>query len=258
MTDGSAIAFRTLGGEGADCLLIHGFASDRLSWLGNSPALLPLARVHALDLPGHGESGFDVGDGSPLELSRRLEAELDGRNLARLHIVAHSLGGGIALMLAGRRPDLVSSLALIAPAGLGIGVDAAFLRDFPEAQDADTVMALLRRLVVRPVLMGKQIAQRVLDQLSKPRSREALRLIGSQLAKSDVELRDAARAVAKSGIPRLVVWGAEDRINPLDTARLDAFDGETHIIEAAAHLPHIEAAKAVNELLSGFLSRHRG
>lgn len=255
---GGGLAFKTLGGEGADCLLVHGFASDRLSWLGNSPALLPLARVHALDLPGHGESGFDAGDGSPLELSRRLEAELVGRDLARLHIVAHSLGGGIALMLAARRPDLVSSLALIAPAGLGAGVDAAFLRDFPEAQDADTVMALLRRLVVRPVLMGKQIAQRVLDQLSKPGSREALRLIGSQLAQGDAELHDAARAVAASGIPRLVVWGADDRINPLDRARLDAFGGETHIIEAAAHLPQIENAKTVNDLLAGFLSRHRG
>ena len=54
-----ALAFKTLGGEGHDVVLIHGFGSDRLSWLGNSPALMPLAKLHALDLPGHGDSSLE-------------------------------------------------------------------------------------------------------------------------------------------------------------------------------------------------------
>lgn len=32
----AGLAFKTLGGEGEDIVLIHGFGSDRLSWLGNS------------------------------------------------------------------------------------------------------------------------------------------------------------------------------------------------------------------------------
>ena len=66
----SDITFKTLGGEGPDLVLIHGFGSDRLSWAGNSPALMEVARVHSLDLPGHGDSlGAEVGDGSPLALA---------------------------------------------------------------------------------------------------------------------------------------------------------------------------------------------
>ena len=118
------IAFRTLGGEGPDCLLIHGFGSDRLSWLGTTPALLPVVKVHALDLPGHGESGTDVGDGSLPGLARQVEAELAARALTRVHIIGHSLGGGIGLLLAAERPELVASLALLAPAGLGASIDA--------------------------------------------------------------------------------------------------------------------------------------
>ncbi len=63
------IAFKTLGGDGRDIVLIHGFGSDRLSWLGNSPALMPLGRVHALDLPGHGDSRLDIQDVRPRDLA---------------------------------------------------------------------------------------------------------------------------------------------------------------------------------------------
>ena len=60
----SDITFKTLGGEGPDLVLIHGFGSDRLSWAGNSPALMTVARVHSLDLPGHGDSlAAEAGDG---------------------------------------------------------------------------------------------------------------------------------------------------------------------------------------------------
>lgn len=249
------IAFRTLGGTGPDCLLIHGFGSDRLSWLGNTPALQPVAKVHALDLPGHGESGLEVGDGTLTSFAEQIAAVMDAHNLPAVHIVAHSLGSGIGLMLAARRPDLVASLALIAPAGLGSGVNAEFLKAYPEATDADTVMSLLRQLVVRPQLMGKQIAQRVLDQLARPGARQALRRIASQLSASEDAIHREAMTVAARGIPRLVLWGAEDRINPIDQSRLARFGGEQHVIAATGHLPHIENPKAVNGLLADFLAR---
>ena len=250
-----AIAFRTLGGSGADCLLLHGFGSDRLSWLGNLPALLPLATIHALDLPGHGESGLDAGDGSPLTLARRIEAELDARKLRSVHIIAHSLGGGVALLLADRRPELVASLALIAPAGLGEGVDAGFLHAYPELADAAAATELLQRLVVRPQLIGKQIAARVLEHLARPGARDALQRIATGFIEGEGGLRQAAVAATARVTPRLTIWGQEDAINRPSAARLEAFGGEQHVIAAAAHLPHIETAKQVNSLLAGFLQR---
>ena len=42
-----------VGGEGPDLLLIHGFASDRLSWAATAHAFLATRRVWAVDLPGH-------------------------------------------------------------------------------------------------------------------------------------------------------------------------------------------------------------
>jgi pyruvate dehydrogenase E2 component (dihydrolipoamide acetyltransferase) len=251
-----ALAFKTLGGEGQDVVLIHGFGSDRLSWLGNSPALMPLAKVHALDLPGHGESGLDVGNGSLEALADNVEATLDAQGIAKAHLVAHSLGGGIALLMAARKPERIASLALIAPAGLGIQVDATFLKAYPEAADAETALALLQRLVTRPVLINKMTVQRVLSQLGREGAREALRAIGSALANNEEALRAATAIVATQGIPRMVIWGAQDMINPFSHSRLEAFGGSHHVIADAGHLPHIESAKAANAHLVAFLQKH--
>lgn len=249
----SGIAFKTLGGEGQDIVLIHGFGSDRLSWLGNSPALLPLARVHALDLPGHGESSVDVGDGTPATLASRVRDCLDAQGLGRVHIVAHSLGGGIAMLLAAEDPQRVASLSLIAPAGLGTGVNRDFLSTYPALTDAESTAIQLRRLVTRPILINKMTVQRVLDQLNREGARDALRLIATQLVAHEGGIATASLEVAKLGIPRLALWGGSDAINPPDANRIAAFGGTNAMIAGAGHLPHIEAAKAVNTALVEFL-----
>ena len=143
----SDITFKTLGGEGPDLVLIHGFGSDRLSWAGNSPALMEVARVHSLDLPGHGDSlAAEAGDGSPLALAELVADALDANGIKQAHLLGHSLGGSIAIVLALAEPARVLSLSLLAPAGLGRGIDREFLAAFPELASKESAEALLQRL----------------------------------------------------------------------------------------------------------------
>jgi pimeloyl-ACP methyl ester carboxylesterase len=247
------ISFAALGGSGPNALLLHGFGSDRWSWMATQPAIESIATAFALDLPGHGDSGMDVGDGGVLTLARRIAGELDRRGLSKLHIIAHSLGGGLALILASLRPDLVASLILIAPAGLGEGVDPAFLAAFPKLETADETEALLRRLVVRPRLIGKTLAARVLDHLHKPGARAALQKIAEGLSNGAGALEDAARTVAARDLPRLVIWGESDAINPLAPDKAARFGGEFRLAAGAGHLPQIEVTRVVNGAIADFL-----
>ena len=48
---------------GAPVVFIHGFGGDLNNWLFNQPALAESRTTYALDLPGHGGSSKDVGDG---------------------------------------------------------------------------------------------------------------------------------------------------------------------------------------------------
>jgi pimeloyl-ACP methyl ester carboxylesterase len=248
------IALETLGGKGPHALLIHGFGSDRMSWLANQQALETVATVSALDLPGHGASDMDVGDGSVAALTSRVEALIEARGLGPATLIGHSLGAGVALALAARRPDLTRALILISPPGLGAEIDASFLTTFSRLSSPDETEAFLRRLVVRPRLIGKPLIGLVLAQLAKPGARRALGSIADHIVADPAILESAAAAVAASPIPRLAIWGEKDAINPLSHAKLAAFGGETRIIADAGHLPHVENQRMVNAEMTRFLA----
>ncbi|WP_421692700.1 alpha/beta fold hydrolase [Aestuariivirga sp.] len=251
----SGIAFKTGGGEGPDLVLIHGFGSDRLSWIGNTPALMQVARVHALDLPGHGDSlDVDCGDASPAALAVQVSRVLAENSIARAHLVGHSLGGGIAMLMAAKHPERVASLTLIAAAGLGTGIDHAFLTRFPGLSEIDETTGLLHRLVVRPQLINRLTVQRVIEQLARPGARDALSRIAAGIIATEAQLSETAQQIALLDVPRLVVFGTEDRINPPDLAAINRFGGTSLLIPSAGHLPHIEAAAQVNRAVATLLS----
>ncbi|MDP4299347.1 alpha/beta fold hydrolase [Leptothrix discophora] len=247
---------KRLGGAGPDAVLLHGYGSDSLSWVVNQTALQTAATLHAVDLPGHGSADTAVDDGRVATLAARVAQALDAAGLTRLNLVGHSLGGAVALRLAQVRPDLVASLALIAPAGLGLGVDATFLDTYPDLEDAVQASALMQRLVVQPRLIGRVLVARVLAQLGEPGRRDALRRIAQALRDEAATLEATAEAIGRTpptALPRLVIWGAQDRINPPDPDRLARFGAETVLAPEAGHLPHVESAALVNEALRAFL-----
>ena len=249
------IAFFPLGGEGPPALLLHGFGSDHLLWLANQQAIAEVASVAAIDLPGHGGSSMDVGEGTLNDLAGRVAALLDRKGMRKVHLIGHSLGGGVALVLAERRPDLVASLVLIAPAGLGRGVDRLFLAEFPRLTAPDAAAALLQRLVVRPRLINKFMVGRILDHLARPGAREAFERIAHGIATSEAAIARAAAQVSLRAAPRLVVWGKEDAISPVSEERLAMLGGEVLLVDDAGHLPQVESPRLVNETIVKFLAR---
>ena len=62
---------------------------------------------------------------------------------------------------------MVKSLALIAPMGLGHGVDGQFLQSLVNVQSVDESLRLLQQLFVRKQLVNKMLAKRLLDHLNK-------------------------------------------------------------------------------------------
>jgi pyruvate dehydrogenase E2 component (dihydrolipoamide acetyltransferase) len=240
------------GTSGAPVLLIHGFGADRMSWLANQQELARAGRIFALDLPGHGET--PPGPGGLDDLRLAVEQALDASGIGPVHIIAHSLGGAVAIALAAARPDLVRSLAIIAGAGLGHGLSESFLDEFPRLNTPKDAEALLQRLVSRPRLINKFMVARVLEYLRIPGVREGLVALAATLRDIDAALKPSVDAVCASPIPRLAIWGLLDRIVPLDADRLARFSADPLIIADAAHLPHVEAARVVNQRLLDWLS----
>ena len=114
------------------------------------------AAVHAVDLPGHGASGKDVGDGSLAGLADVLVGFLDALGISHAHLVGHSLGGAVVAAAARSVPEKVASLTLLAPAGYGPDADAEYLRGSPRPCPRRELKPLVGRLFADPSLVTRQ------------------------------------------------------------------------------------------------------
>lgn len=100
-------------GEGEPMLFIHGAIwADFLRPLAEQPAFSAFQRIR-YHRRGYGESGGPAG-GFDLQAAD-IVALLDHLGLDRAHLVGHSEGAMIALVLASSYPDRVRSLALLEP-----------------------------------------------------------------------------------------------------------------------------------------------
>lgn len=244
------------GGSGAPLLLVHGFGADRRTFTANQPALSAVADVWSLDLPGHGASPWAEGaTPSAAAFADAILRALDAAGVERIDMVGHSLGGAVSGVFAARYPDRIRSLTVLAASGLGRPVPRVFVETLPTLTDVEATEHLLQRLFVRKSLANRRLALYMLDELEKPGRRAALSHIASEMTAISAEADAAFRTVAESGLPRLVVWGAGDAVNPLDEERLAAVGGERFVVPDVGHLPHVEAAVAVNRRLPEFLAR---
>ncbi|NHN36971.1 alpha/beta hydrolase [Pseudomaricurvus alcaniphilus] len=99
-------------------LLVHGSLDHCRSWDWTAQALADQWHVIAVDLRGHGDSAWSPeGNYSMMSHAYDLAQLVHQLQLAPVNIVAHSLGGGVALRYAGLYPQNVARLVVIE--GLG-------------------------------------------------------------------------------------------------------------------------------------------
>ncbi|WP_327313065.1 alpha/beta fold hydrolase [Streptomyces sp. NBC_01235] len=94
---------------------VHGLGAASAVYHAHIAARPELASRRSLfvDLPGHGISDRPVDFGYTLEEhADALAAALDAADVTGAELVAHSMGGSVAIVLAHRRPDLVARLVL--------------------------------------------------------------------------------------------------------------------------------------------------
>ena len=140
-------------GRGPSVLAIHGQPGLGSDWDGVLALLDSTHRVLAPDRPGYGQSGGEpVGMVANAEMLADLLVE---RGAGPATVVGHSYGGGIAVLLAARRPEVVSGLVLVGSVGRADSVGAIdHALAWPWAGEALTAAGLLAFGRVLPRLRG--------------------------------------------------------------------------------------------------------
>jgi pyruvate dehydrogenase E2 component (dihydrolipoamide acetyltransferase) len=251
------ISYAGAGAEGDVVLLIHGYGGDRNSWLFLQEPLAARHRVYALDLPGHGTSSKDLGDGSIAGvLADAVTAVLDALGAERAHLVGHSLGGAVALAAAAAGPQRIASLTLIAPVGFGREINAGYLRGFADARTRRELKPVVGQLFADEGLVTRQVVDDLLAYKRLDGVDEALHVLLGTLLDGDVQRADSGAAMAALGgtVPVTVVWGDADRIIP--AAQAGAVTGADRlVITGAGHMPHMECPPEVMAAIEETMAR---
>lgn len=101
-------------------VLLHGSGTNAAIWIGDVPVWAEHFRVYAVDVVG--EPGGSAPARPPLggaDYANWLDDVFDALGIAQAALLGASLGGWLALDYATRRPERLSHLVLLCPAGLG-------------------------------------------------------------------------------------------------------------------------------------------
>jgi pyruvate dehydrogenase E2 component (dihydrolipoamide acetyltransferase) len=242
-------------GDGVPVVLVHGFGGDLNTWMFVQPALAEVGRIVAFDLPGHGGSTKEVGDGGPETFADAVDAIESALGIGRAHLVGHSMGGAVAALAALRHPERAASLTLIAPAGLGPEVDGDFIDGFIRVGRRREAAEVLGRLVHDPALVGRAMVEDVLRYKRLDGVSQALSAIAAAWFASGRQQLDLTKQLLQLSVPVQVIWGRDDQILPATQA--EALEGRfpVHILDATGHLPQLERPAEVARLLRNFIAR---
>ncbi len=252
---GDDLAYEFHQGAGTPLLLVHGVGSSTKTWTDVLDRLLDAGRtVVAIDLLGHGESGHGNGDFSLGANASRIRDLLDHLGIDRVHVVGHSLGGGVSLQFQYQYPERVASLTLISSGGLGAEVSAGL-----RAASLPGSEVVFRALVSERVIgwIDGSAPPRVVEKLQRLQDERRLRaflatvrsVVGPQGQR--VRATDKFDSVTDPSSV-LIIWGEDDSTLPMShgVSAHQMLPGSTFMsVAGAGHHPHVDAPDLVGEAI---------
>ncbi len=250
-------------GSGPDVVLCHGTPWSSDLWRPCAEALAPYFTVHLWDMPGFGRSSKHPEHPVSLDVQGELFADLlDTRGLTSPHVVAHDIGGAVAL-----RAHLLHGAAYRSMALVDVVALAPWGSDFFRLvrEHSDVLAALpgaVHRGALRAYVAGAShagLAPDALEMLVAPwTGEEGQAAFYRQIAQADEAHTDEIEPrYPDLDLPVLVVWGEEDRWIPVDRAhRLHDLipDSRLRVIEGAGHLVQLDRPEALTATLTRWLS----
>ena len=173
---------------------------------------------------------------------------LEAHNLSRVHLIGHSLGGGVALQIAARLPQTLASLALLTPVGLGGEINRDFVERFASSTTHSTLTDALHRLFYCGTWVNASLLDPLEEQRRGPGRLDALRQAAQALHDNGTQRWKGREHLSGLPIPVKVIWGHEDQIIP--SAHAWGLPGmvAVHLFPETGHMVHVEQAVAANRL----------
>jgi 4,5:9,10-diseco-3-hydroxy-5,9,17-trioxoandrosta-1(10),2-diene-4-oate hydrolase len=255
-------------GTGEAVVMLHGGGPGASAWSNFGPNLPVFAkqfRTVLVDQPGFGKSAKPEITKQYFTFSAdALRDLLDELGIERAHLVGNSLGGGTAVRFALNHPGRAGRLVLMAPGGLGLnvfapdpteGIKKLYQFGAPPGPAKEKLASFLRTLVYDQALVTDELVEERYAVASDPESLRAMASMGASFAKDPEEgmlWREAHRLRQRV----LLIWGREDRVNPLDGALVALKTiprAQLHVFGRCGHWAQLEKFAEFNRIAMDFI-----
>jgi pimeloyl-ACP methyl ester carboxylesterase len=247
-------------------VMLHGLGGTKASFLPTVAALADGYRVHAIDLPGFGDSVKPLRAAyDPRFFARAVTGFLDACGIERAHLIGNSMGGRVAFEVGFRHPARVGRIVALTPS-------LAWLRDRPWTPLVKALRPELGLLQITPRPVIEEVVRRFvpggrdgwsavgvdefLRAYTTARGRAAfyaaLRNIYLDEPEGDEGFWTRLRDLQNES---LFVWGQKDRLVPIAFARhvREALPGAQHVELDCGHVPQLEAPRETHAAIRRFL-----
>jgi pimeloyl-ACP methyl ester carboxylesterase len=219
------------------------------------------ARAIAFDLPGLGHAddrrGLDYSTDGAARYIGRVIAQL---GVKRVHLVLHDLGGiwglqwAVGELAAVRSVTLIDTGVLIGYFGHPLGLSWT-VPIVGEAEMATITRDQFKTAIAIQDPLPEPYLDRMYDDFDRATRCATLDYYRSVGLPDELGRRQAA-VLREAKLPALVVWGARDSFVPVSVAyrQTQAFpDARIEVLAGSGHWPQLDAPRAVEALVRGFL-----
>ena len=243
-------------------VLLHGTSASLHTWDGWVQNLSTQHRVIRFDLPAFGLTGPHPDNDYSIAAYVRFVGDVaDKLGVKQFVLAGNSLGGQIAWVTALAQPQRVSKLVLVDAAGypfesasVPIGFKIARMPGLRVLMEhvlpRGIIDSSVRNVYGDPSKVTPELIDRYYDLTLRTGNRHAL---GYRM---DQRLSGDEAGIKNLKMPTLILWGAKDKLIPLDNARRFAADiqgSKLVVFDELGHVPHEEDAQKTVEALKAFL-----
>jgi 4,5:9,10-diseco-3-hydroxy-5,9,17-trioxoandrosta-1(10),2-diene-4-oate hydrolase len=262
--------YEEAGNGSTPVVLLHGGgpgASGMSNFARNLPVFAEHFRAIVVDQPGFGKSEKPPVEGNYFTFAAHaLHDLLDELGIDRVNLVGNSLGGGTAVRFALNYSERAGRLVLMGPGGLSLNVFAPDptegvkrLAEFaaPPGPSREKMEAFLRTMVFDQRFVTDELIDERFAAASDPESLAAMAGLGASFFdpacfEDGLLWREAHRL--RNLV--LLIWGREDRVNPLDGALVALKlirKAQLHVFGGCGHWAQLEKFDEFNRLAISFL-----
>ena len=232
-------------GEGDVVILLHGWGGEAASFQPVFKWLSQSHKVYVLDLPGFGKSQIPPIPWDSSDYAQLVTVFLEKFDIPKAHLIGHSFGGRISIILSAEHPEKVDKLILVDSAGLK--------PKRPPKYYLRVGLAKVGKWIRRCGSSGERLANALSARLGSKDYQEAGEMRETLVKVVNQDLRSLLPRISAS---TLLIWGENDKDTPVWFGKVmerEIPDAGLVILKEAGHFSYLDQFPQFCRIVASFL-----